>query len=118
VRPGVSQPREVVVALTFLRRLELDWVLLKLESHLQRLHLLKKPKRHLPRDLALVGSTFVAGAVVAGLVCGRRGWSRAASAENGAGPPAASERPAADTDGELTAAAADGPQDIGPPWPQ
>jgi hypothetical protein len=91
------------VVLTFRRRLELAWVLSKVESHLQRLHLLKKPKkRHLPRDVALVGSTFAAGVVVAGVVCGRRGWSRSALAGNGEGAPAD----------------ADGPRDIGTPGPE
>jgi hypothetical protein len=107
-----------VVALTFRRRLELAWFLSKVESHLQRLHLLKKPKRHVARDVALVGSTFAAGVVVAGVVCGRRGWSRGASAVNGGGAPAASsERPAAEPDWEVTAADADRPRDFGPPAP-
>lgn len=83
------------MALTFLRRLELAWRLAKLESHLEKLLLLKRPKkRHLLRDAAVVGGTFAAGAVVAGVVCGRRAWSEAASdaasAWNGDGTPAAS----------------------------
>jgi hypothetical protein len=96
------------VALTFLRRLQLAWTLSKVETHLQRLLFLKKPKKHhVLRDVVFAGSMFAAGAVAAGVVCGRRAWSSDASAWNGDGAPAGSPRrhtPAPPPDRERTGA--------------
>jgi hypothetical protein len=110
------------VALTFRRRFELAWVFSKVVSNLQRRHVLKKPKkRHLRRNVVVLGSAVAAGVVVAGVVCGRHGRSRGASPGNGAGaPPDAPEvpTPAAEPDRADPPTGTDGPPDIEPPGPQ
>ena len=74
------------MAISLQRQLALASVFSKVESQLQRLHLLETPKpkkRRFLRTGVLLVSTFAAGVVVAGVVCGRRGFSRGASAGNG-----------------------------------
>jgi hypothetical protein len=69
----------------FQRTLELAGVLSKVQPQLQRLHLVETPKkRHLVRNVVLVGSTIAAGAVIAGVVCGRRGCCSGVAVGNGA----------------------------------
>jgi hypothetical protein len=111
------------MALTFQRTLELAGVLSKVQPQLQRLHLVEKPKpkkRHLLRNVVLVGSTIAAGAVVAGVVCRRRGCCKGAAAGNGGDAQASSPEqntPDAEPDREGPATDADGPRDIGAPGP-
>jgi hypothetical protein len=94
---------------TFRRLLELARLLTTVDSQLHRLHLLQPPKkRHLARNVVLVGSTFAAGVVVAGALHGRRDRARTASAWNGAGWPEP-QTPAAEPSPAGPPAGTDGP---------
>ena len=72
------------MAITFQRSPELAGVLSKVRPQVERLHLVEKPtpKRHLRRKVILVGSTIAIGALVAGVVCGRRSCWKDAAAGN------------------------------------
>jgi hypothetical protein len=110
------------MALTFQRTLELSGVLSKVKPQLERLHLVEKSKkRHLLRNVVLVGSTIAAGAVVAVVVCRRRGCCNGAAAGNGGDAQASSPEqdtpPTPSPDSEGPATDADGSQDIGDPGP-
>jgi hypothetical protein len=62
------------MVLTLGRRLELVGALSKVQPQLQRLHIVEKPKkRHLLRNVTVVGSTIAAGTIVAVAVFRRRG---------------------------------------------
>ena len=83
---------------TFRRRLMLAWLLAKLVSQLEKLHLARKPKqRHVVRNVVLAGSTLAVAVVVAGVVHSRRGRSRGAAALNGWAAPE-QPTPAAESD--------------------
>jgi len=74
------------MALTLQRKLELAGDLAKVQPLLQRLHVVKKPepkKRHLVRNVILVGSAIAVGAAVFALVFRRRGCQNSAVAGDG-----------------------------------
>ena len=97
------------MAMTLQRKVELAAVSAMVQPLLERLHLVEKPKeRRVLRDIALVGSGFVAGAVVAVAAC-RRGCCGGVAGNAGdaqAGSPASSS--GADPGLEGPATAADG----------
>jgi hypothetical protein len=110
------------MALKFRKWLELAWRLAKVESLLQRLHLVQRPKqRFLLRNVVLAGSMFAGAAVGAGVVCGRRSRSRGGSTANGTGGSADApeeQTPATEHDRARAPSDADAPPDIGPCGPQ
>ena len=74
------------MALTLQRKLELAGDLAKVQPLLQRLHVVKKPepkKRHLVRNVILVGSAVGVGAAVFAVVFRRRGRQESAVAGDG-----------------------------------
>jgi hypothetical protein len=72
------------MAITLQKKLELAGALSKVQPQLQRLHLLRKPKkRHRLRNVVLVGSAIAASAAVAVVVLRRRGDCNDATAWNG-----------------------------------
>ncbi len=111
------------MALTLQRKLELAGALSKLQPQLRRLHIVEQPKpkkRHLPRTVILVGSAIAAGAVVAGVVCRRRGGCHRAVAASGGDAQASSpeqDTPDAAPDWGRQATNPEGSQTIGAPRP-
>jgi hypothetical protein len=116
VRAGKSKcPGRFSMALTFQRTLELAGTLSKVRPQLERLHLVEKPqpkKRHLRRNVVLVGGTIAVGALVAGVVWRRRGCRNGAAAGNGGDGQAEQKPPDAEPDSEGLTAEADGARDI------
>jgi hypothetical protein len=107
------------MALTLQRTLELGGALSKVQPQLQRLHIVKKPKkRHLLRNVALVGSTLAVGAVVAVVVLRGRSCRTKAVAGDGQGTQArGQETPEAEPDWEGLPIDVDAPHDIAIPVP-
>ncbi len=71
------------MAMSLQRKLELAGALSKVQPELQRLHLLRKPKkRHRLRKAVLVGSVIAAAAAVAVVVLRLRGGHNDAMARN------------------------------------